>query len=85
MTVATEVKTAVENLRTGDLVNLQNDQYADPKGMEIAYQYSYGAVEDVTTSFAKDGSGVITVSFIHDGWDEVLSFPQGHEVLVEAS
>lgn len=79
-TTETAQKTKVEELRRGDLIDLQNDPYADPVGDEVSYEFSYGMVEDVTTKTAEDGTEVVLVTFIHDGWDNVIGFPKGHEL-----
>lgn len=73
-------KTKVEELRRGDLIDLQNDPYADPVGDETAYEFTYGRVEEVTTETAEDGTEVVVVTFDHDGWDNVIAFPKGHEL-----
>lgn len=80
-TTETVQKTKVEELRRGDLIDLQNDPYADPVGDEVSYEFSYGMVEDVTTKTAEDGTEVVLVTFIHDGWDNVIGFPKGHELV----
>jgi len=79
-TTETVQKTKVEDLRRGDLIDLQNDPYADPVGDEVSYEFSYGQVEDVVTETAEDGTEVVKVTFIHDGWDNVIGFPKGHEL-----
>jgi hypothetical protein len=74
-------KAAVETLRRGDLIDLQNDPYADPVGDEVSYEFSYGMVEDVAVVTEGD-TEVVKVTFIHDGWDNVIAFPKGHELTV---
>lgn len=72
---------AVETLQPGDLVDLQNDAYADPDG-ENLYDYAYAEVHEIQPHAGVLGIGVICVDFIHDGGEVRINFPVGHLVVL---
>lgn len=70
---------AVEDLVTGDLVDLQGDEIADPLE-DGHYEYSYARVEAVRTDHVY-GVAIVVVDFSHDGGEVTVNFPKGHQVL----
>lgn len=70
---------AVETLVTGDLVDLQGDEIADPLE-DGHYEYSYARVESVRTEQV-EGVTIVVVEFTHDGGEVTINFPKGHKVL----
>jgi hypothetical protein len=67
--------TAVRDLKPGDMVDLQNDPYADPRGDHIEYEFELAVVAELTY----EGSGCIVVEFN----ESTVGFPPDHQVRVE--
>lgn len=66
---------AAKDIKEGDLVDLQGDRYADPKGEHTWLEFEFVRVLDVT----HEGSECIAVAF--DGFN-VVGFPQSHNLKV---
>lgn len=69
------ILTPVSELREGDLVNLQNDPYADPRGDEPTYEFELAEV--VSVEYETDTC--VLVGFEATG---ACGFPPSHEVEV---
>lgn len=61
----------VAELVAGDMVDLQNDPWADPEGTEVIYEYEYAVVAEVTVT----SGGAVEIEF-ESG--EAVSFPATH-------
>ena len=67
---------AVENLHSDDLVDLQNDPYADPDGADPVLENELQRVESVTL---EERNNCVAVAFCDF---DVVGFPAGHKVRV---
>lgn len=65
----------VEELQEGDLVDLEGDQYADPKRAHIAFEFELQEV----ASIERETPDCIAVAF--EAFD-IVGFPPGHRVKV---
>lgn len=78
MTYAPKIR--VEDLMISDLVNLENDVYADSDGNNIEYVYHYGEVVDKEFKNVDGVEGVEVTFQIDGGYENVVVFPLGHMV-----
>ena len=76
------VLVAVEELRDGDLVDLEGDKYADPNHDDVVFQDEYAQVwgeplKDWDERNERDKSDTTEVRF---NWPGAVGFPRGWKV-----
>ncbi len=69
-------KVYVKDLRVGDVVDLEGDEYADPDHDVVDYVYEYQVVGSIEIE-AREGE--VHVVVFED--DHVVAFPPLHEIL----
>lgn len=73
-------KKPVEELRPGDVIDLQGDPYADPPGNEFAAWYECELVEVASVERETPDCTVVGI----EGGPGLIGFPAGHELPVRA-
>lgn len=69
------VMTLAEDLKPGNIVDLQGDKFADPDSSGD-YDYAYAAVTDVRIHEV-NGTTVVSVEMYHDSGEFTVDFPKG--------
>lgn len=71
----TDILRRVDELKPGDLVDLEGDEFADPNGTNETFPFEYTEVEEAK----RETSTCVAVAFL--GFD-VVGFPPDHVVKV---
>jgi hypothetical protein len=64
---------AIKDLKAGDLIDLENDRYADPDGVKVEYQSEYSEVDEID----QETDTCIVVYFTST---QAVGFPPDHKV-----